>query len=84
MKGVFPICCYMATWEMVMKKSVKKEILGYLKIIAAGVVIAILLNRFVIINADITSESMSTTFEKGDKLSDSGLLTCSLSQSAGI
>ena len=58
----------MATWEMVMKKSVKKEILGYLKIIAAGVVIAILLNRFVIINADITSESMSTTFEKGDKL----------------
>ena len=51
-----------------MKKSVKKEILGYLKIIAAGVVIAILLNRFVIINADITSESMSTTFEKGDKL----------------
>ena len=51
-----------------MKKSVKKEIFGYLKIIVAGVIIAILLNRFVIINADITSESMSTTFEKGDKL----------------
>ena len=41
MKDVFSICCYMATWEMVMKKSVKKEILGYLKIIAAGVVIGI-------------------------------------------
>lgn len=51
-----------------MKKGVKKEILGYLKIIAAGIVIAVLLNRFVIINADITSESMSTTLEKGDKL----------------
>lgn len=51
-----------------MKKSVKKEILGYLKIIAAGVIIAVLLNRFVIINADITSGSMSTTLEKGDKL----------------
>ena len=51
-----------------MKKSVKKEIFGYLRIIVAGVVIAVLLNKFVIINADITSESMSTTFEKGDKL----------------
>ena len=54
--------------EIGMKKSVKKEILGYLKIIAAGVIIAVLLNRFVIINADITSGSMSTTLEKGDKL----------------
>ena len=54
--------------EIRMKKSVKKEIFGYLKIIVAGVIIAILLNKFVIINADITSESMSTTFEKGDKL----------------
>ncbi len=54
--------------EFGMKKSVKKEILGYLKIIAAGVIIAVLLNRFVIINADITSGSMSTTLEKGDKL----------------
>ena len=51
-----------------MKKSVKKEIFGYLRIILAGIVIAVLLNKFVIINADITSESMSTTFEKGDKL----------------
>ena len=42
-----------------MKKSVKKEIFGYLRIIVAGVVIAVLLNKFVIINADITSESMS-------------------------
>ena len=39
-----------------MKKSVKKEIFGYLRIIVAGVVIAVLLNKFVIINADITSE----------------------------
>lgn len=54
--------------EISMKKSVKKEIFGYLRIIVAGVVIAVLLNKFVIINADITSESMSTTFEKGDKL----------------
>lgn len=48
--------------------NVKKEILGYLKIIAAGVIIAVLLNRFVIINANVTSESMSATLKKGDKL----------------
>ena len=41
--------------EISMKKSVKKEIFGYLRIIVAGVVIAVLLNKFVIINADITS-----------------------------
>ena len=54
--------------EISMKKSVKKEIFGYLRVIVAGIVIAVLLNKFVIINADITSESMSTTLEKGDKL----------------
>ena len=57
--------------EISMKKSVKKEIFGYLRIIVAGVVIAVLLNKFVIINADITSESMSTTF--AISLSASGL-----------
>lgn len=54
--------------EISMKKSVKKEIFGYLRVIVAGIVIAVLLNKFVIINADITSESMRTTLEKGDKL----------------
>lgn len=62
------LCTAALEIEISMKKSVKKEIFGYLRIIVAGVVIAVLLNKFVIINADITSESMSTTFEKGDKL----------------
>lgn len=72
--SVFWRLCMLPLWtaaleiEISMKKSVKKEIFGYLRIIVAGVVIAVLLNKFVIINADITSESMSTTFEKGDKL----------------
>lgn len=72
--SVFWRLCMLPLWtaaleiEISMKKSVKKEIFGYLRIIVAGVVIAVLLNKFVFINADITSESMSTTFEKGDKL----------------
>lgn len=51
-----------------MKSNIKKELITYLKIIVAGVVIAVLLNKFVIINADITSESMKDTLQKGDKL----------------
>lgn len=47
---------------------VKKEISIYLKIIVIGIAASLLLNRFVIINADITSESMTPTLKKGDKL----------------
>lgn len=47
---------------------IKKEIIGYAKVIVCGIIIAIILNKFVIINANITSESMLPTLSKGDKL----------------
>ena len=48
--------------------NVKKEIFGYLRIVVIGVVIAILLNKFVVINTNVTSGSMVPTLNKNDKL----------------
>lgn len=48
--------------------NIKKELFGYIKIIVAGIVIALILNKVVIINSNVTSESMVPTLNKDDKL----------------
>lgn len=48
--------------------NIKNEIFSYLRIIAIGVIIAVVLNKFVVINTNVTSESMVPTLKKDDKL----------------
>lgn len=50
------------------RTSVVKEILSYVWIIAAGAVMALLINRFVLINAVIPSESMENLLQVDDKI----------------
>lgn len=48
--------------------NIGKEILGWIRIVIIAVVAAYLINNFVIINANIPSESMETTIMKGDRI----------------
>ncbi len=48
--------------------NVKKELIGYLKIIIIGIVIAVILNRFIIMNIDVISGSMLPTLKVDDKM----------------
>jgi signal peptidase I len=48
--------------------NVAKEILSWILTVAAAVVVALLLNNFVLINAKIPSGSMENTIKEGDRL----------------
>lgn len=48
--------------------NVAKEILSWILTVAAAVIVALLLNNFVLINAKIPSGSMENTIKEGDRL----------------
>lgn len=50
------------------KKNIREEILSWVKAIVIAVVAALLLNRFVILNANIPSGSMEPTIMTGDRV----------------
>ncbi|MEE8885532.1 MAG: signal peptidase I [Eubacteriales bacterium] len=50
------------------KSSVKKEILSYVRLIVIVAVVMILLQKFIIVNAKIPSESMEPTIMTGDQI----------------
>lgn len=50
------------------KQSIGREIFSYVKIFVVVIVVVLLLQNFVIINAEIPSESMEKTIMTGDKL----------------
>lgn len=50
------------------ERTILQELFSYLKILAAAAVIALLINNFVIINANIPTGSMIHTINKGDRL----------------
>ena len=51
----------------------KKEIFSYIKIILCAIVIALVFNNFIIVNASVPSSSMESTIMKGDKISGNRL-----------
>lgn len=54
-----------------LEKPTKKkhsEAYEYLKIILIGVIVAVCINKFVIVNADVPTESMESTIMTGDRL----------------
>lgn len=50
------------------EKTILQELFSYVKILAAAVVIALIINNFVIINASVPTGSMIHTINKGDRL----------------
>lgn len=50
------------------KKSIMHEVLEYVKIIVAAVVIVLFVNGFILINALVPSESMEKTIMTGDRI----------------
>lgn len=49
-------------------KKKHSEAYEYLKIVVIGIVIAVCINKFVIVNADVPTESMESTIMTGDRL----------------
>lgn len=54
--------------EHIMKKRVLKEIISWLIVFATAFILAIVINRFVILNEKIPSGSMENTIMTGDKV----------------
>lgn len=50
------------------EKTILQELFSYVKILAAAVVIALIINNFIIINASVPTGSMIHTINKGDRL----------------
>ena len=50
------------------KKEIVKEILSWIKVIVFAFVVAFLLNKFVIVNANVPTGSMESTIQPGDRL----------------
>lgn len=50
------------------KKEIIKEILSWIKVIVLAFVVALLLNKFVIVNANVPTGSMENTIQPGDRL----------------
>lgn len=50
------------------KRSVAKEVLSYILVVCIALIIAIVVNNFVIINATVPTNSMANTINKNDKL----------------
>ena len=48
--------------------NVKKEIFSWIKIIVVAVVIAFVINNFIIMNANVPTGSMMNTIMKGDRM----------------
>lgn len=44
------------------------ELLGYIKLLAIAIVVALLVNRFIIVNAEVPTGSMNNTIMEGDRL----------------
>lgn len=49
-------------------RTILQELMGYVKILIAAVILALLINNFVIINASVPTGSMIHTIMKGDRL----------------
>lgn len=49
-------------------KAILKEVLSWVELLVIAFVLALLLNRFVIINANVPTGSMESTIEPGDRL----------------
>lgn len=47
---------------------IKKELVEWIKVIAISIILVLIINNLVIINANIPSSSMATTIMKGDRL----------------
>ena len=50
------------------KGSVARELFSYLVVIAIGILLALILNKWIIINSNVISESMLPTLSKDDKV----------------
>lgn len=50
------------------KTAMKKEIIEWIEVIVAAVIIAFVLNRFIVVNAKVPSGSMEKTIMTGDRL----------------
>ena len=50
------------------KKEIIKEIISWIKVIALAFVVALLLNNFVIVNANVPTGSMESTIQPDDRL----------------
>lgn len=60
----------------VSKKNIAKEILSYVIIIAIAITVAFLINRFIIVNANVPTRSMAPTINADDKLIGFRLAYC--------
>lgn len=69
--------------ENMKRSAIQKELFSYLKIIVVAVVISLLLNNFVIVNAQIPSSSMYNGIKIGDRLIGSRLSYISASPERG-
>ena len=56
------------TGEGMTKEELKKEILEWVTVIEIAVILAVILNVFIVVNAVIPSASMETTIMTGDRI----------------
>lgn len=62
----------------------KNELFHWILTLAIAVIIALCVNRFVLVNAEIPSGSMENTIMTGDRVSETGLLIYSANRNGSI